>query len=81
MHQMVGPLPGPCRCGSSSAPSCPFFFIHYMNERYQAMLEQLQSLGLNPNSFVASVKDLQNENFMLKEACKKEHSEKEDLHE
>jgi len=45
------------------------------------MLEQLQSLGLNPNSFVASVKDLQNENFMLKEACKKEHSEKEDLHE
>ncbi|CAJ2650940.1 unnamed protein product [Trifolium pratense] len=55
--------------------------IRYLNERYQTMLEQLQSLGLNPNSFAASVKDLQNDNLMLKEACKKEHSEKEALHE
>lgn len=55
--------------------------IQYLNERYQSMLEQLQSLGLNPNSFAASVKDLQNENFLLKEDCKKEHSEKEALRE
>lgn len=55
--------------------------IQHLNERYQAMLEQLQSLGLNPNSFAASVRDLQNENFMLKETCKKEHSEKEALRE
>ncbi|KAK2371833.1 protein NETWORKED 1A [Trifolium repens] len=55
--------------------------IQYLNQRYQTMLEQLQSLGLNPNSFAASVKDLQNENLMLKEACKKEQSEKEALRE
>ncbi|XP_027193464.1 protein NETWORKED 1A-like [Cicer arietinum] len=55
--------------------------IQYLNERYQAMLEQLQSLGLNPNSFAASVKDLQNENLTLKEACKMEHSENEILRE
>ena len=24
---MVGPLPGPCECGSFSALGCPFFFI------------------------------------------------------
>jgi hypothetical protein len=24
---MVGPLPRPCICGSSSAPGCPFFFF------------------------------------------------------
>jgi len=24
IHQMVGPLPGPCVCGSFSAPGCPF---------------------------------------------------------
>lgn len=36
--------------------------IQYLNERYQAMLEQLQSLGLNPNSLAGSVKKLQDEN-------------------
>ena len=25
IHQMVGPLPGPCVCGSFSVPGCPFF--------------------------------------------------------
>ena len=30
IHQMVGPLPGPCVCGSFSAPGCPFY-IFYMN--------------------------------------------------
>ncbi|CAK8539177.1 unnamed protein product [Lathyrus sativus] len=53
--------------------------IQYLNERYQAMLEQLQSLGLNPNSLAASVKKLQNENSMLKEACQMEQGEKEAL--
>lgn len=53
--------------------------IQHLNERYQAMLEQLQSLGLNPKCFAASVKDLQNENSKLKEACKVECSEKEAL--
>ncbi|KAL5098636.1 hypothetical protein RYX36_002963 [Vicia faba] len=55
--------------------------IQYLNERYQAMLEQLQNLGLNPNSLAASVKKLQNENSKLKEACQMEQGEKEALRE
>ncbi|CAL5195212.1 unnamed protein product [Lathyrus oleraceus] len=55
--------------------------IQYLNERYQAMLEQLQSLGLNPNSLAGSVKKLQDENSMLKEACQMEQGEKEALRE
>lgn len=55
--------------------------IQHLNDRYQAMLEQLQSLGLNPTCFAASVKDLQNENSKLKEVCKVEHDEKEALRE
>ena len=30
--KMVGPLPGPCVCGSFSAPGCPFpFYIFNIN--------------------------------------------------
>ncbi|KAH1139919.1 hypothetical protein GLYMA_10G245400v4 [Glycine max] len=52
-----------------------------LNNRYQAILEELGSVGLNPKSFAASVKDLQKENTMIKEACKMERDEKEALHE
>ncbi|KAG2375496.1 Protein NETWORKED [Vigna angularis] len=55
--------------------------IQYLNNRYHAMLEQLQTLGLDPKGFAASVKDLQNENANLKEVCKVERNEKEALRE
>ncbi|KAK7253003.1 hypothetical protein RIF29_37366 [Crotalaria pallida] len=55
--------------------------IEDLNNRYQAMMEQLQTLGLNPKCFAASVKDLQNENSKLKEVCKMECNEKEALRE
>ncbi|KAG5070376.1 hypothetical protein JHK85_002753 [Glycine max] len=41
--------------------------IQLLNNKYHAMLEQLQTLGLDPKCFAASVKDLQNENSNLKE--------------
>ncbi|KHN34142.1 hypothetical protein glysoja_038631 [Glycine soja] len=55
--------------------------IQHLNNRYHAMLGQLQTLGLDPKCFAASVKDLQNENSNLKEVCKMERNEKEALHE
>ncbi|KAK7302004.1 hypothetical protein RJT34_12882 [Clitoria ternatea] len=55
--------------------------IQHLNDRYQAMLEQLQTLGLDPKYFAASVKDLQIENSKLKEVCKMERNEKEVLRE
>jgi chromosome segregation ATPase len=55
--------------------------IHGLNNRYRAILEDLESVGLNPKCFAASVMDLQNENSKLKEACKVERDEKEALRE
>ncbi|XP_027359698.1 protein NETWORKED 1A-like [Abrus precatorius] len=55
--------------------------IQHLNNKYQAMLEQLQTLGLNPKCFAASLKDLQNENSMAKELCKTERNEKDVLRE
>ncbi|KAK7293416.1 hypothetical protein RJT34_16281 [Clitoria ternatea] len=55
--------------------------IQYLNDRYQAMMEQLQTLGLDPKCFAASVRDLQIENSKLKEVCKIECNKKEVLHE
>ncbi|KAK4265593.1 hypothetical protein QN277_026623 [Acacia crassicarpa] len=55
--------------------------IQTLNQRYQAMLEQLETVGLDPECFVATVKDLQNENSELKDVCKMERLEKEVLYE
>ncbi|KAI4345678.1 hypothetical protein L6164_012778 [Bauhinia variegata] len=55
--------------------------IQGLSERYQAMLDRVESVGLSPDCFTASVKDLQNENLKLKEVCKIERDEKEALHE
>ncbi|KAG5122978.1 hypothetical protein AAZX31_11G007100 [Glycine max] len=55
--------------------------IQHLNNRYHAMLGQLQTLGLDPKCFAASVKDLQNENSNLKEVCKMERNAKEALRE
>ncbi|XP_057760694.1 protein NETWORKED 1A-like [Arachis stenosperma] len=52
-----------------------------LNSRHQALLEQLQTLGLNPVCFAESVKDLQGENSKLKELCQMERNEKEALRE
>ncbi|KAL5070053.1 hypothetical protein RYX36_020940 [Vicia faba] len=55
--------------------------IHGLNNRYRAILEDLESVGLNPKCFAASVMDLQKENLKLKEVCKVEQDEKEALRE
>ncbi|KAI4317882.1 hypothetical protein L6164_025713 [Bauhinia variegata] len=55
--------------------------IQGLSKRYQAMLEQVESVGLSPECFATSVKDLQNENSKLKEVCKIERDEKEALRE
>jgi chromosome segregation ATPase len=52
-----------------------------LNGRYQAIMEQLESVGLNPECLESYVKDLQDENSKLKEICKKERDEREALHE
>lgn len=55
--------------------------IKGLNNRYQDILEDLESVGLNPKCFAASVMDLQKENSKLKEVCKVEQDEKEALRE
>ncbi|XP_020237700.1 protein NETWORKED 1A [Cajanus cajan] len=55
--------------------------IQGLNNRYQAILEELGSVGLNPKSFAEFVNDLQKENIVLKEACKMEQDENEALRE
>lgn len=52
-----------------------------LNGRYQAIMEQVEAVGLNPECIEPYVKDLQDENSKLKEACKMERDEREALHE
>jgi hypothetical protein len=40
IHQMVGPLLGPCVCGSFSAPGCPFYYfckVSIMSQDYYSV--------------------------------------------
>ncbi|KAJ7979995.1 protein NETWORKED 1A-like [Quillaja saponaria] len=53
--------------------------IQVLNKSYQAILEQIESVGLNPECFMSSVKDLQDDNSKLKETWKIERDEKEAL--
>ena len=53
--------------------------IQGLTKRYQNILEQAEAVGLNPECFAASVKELQSENLKLKEAYKMEQVEKEAL--
>lgn len=55
--------------------------IEGLNRRYQALIEQVCSVGLDPECLNSSVRDLQDENSKLKEVCKKDRDEKEDLYE
>ncbi|KAG8658681.1 hypothetical protein MANES_03G174800v8 [Manihot esculenta] len=55
--------------------------IKCLNRRYQDLIEQLCSVGLDPKSLNSEVKDLQDENLKLKEVCEKDRDEKEALYE
>ncbi|PQP98109.1 protein NETWORKED 1A-like [Prunus yedoensis var. nudiflora] len=55
--------------------------IKGLNRRYQAMVEQVESAGLNPECFESSVKDLQNEKAKLKDICTRDREERELLYE
>lgn len=55
--------------------------IKDLNRKYQAMMVQVESVGLNPECLVSSVKDLQDENSKLKEICVRDRDEKEVLYE
>ncbi|KAL5785609.1 hypothetical protein ACOSQ2_008001 [Xanthoceras sorbifolium] len=50
-----------------------------LNRRYQALVEQVLSVGLKPESLESSVKVLQDENLKLNEVCKKHSDEREVL--
>ncbi|CAN1279989.1 Protein NETWORKED 1A [Linum perenne] len=54
--------------------------IDALNRRYQSLMEQVWSVGLNPDCLGSSVKQLQDENLRLKEVCEKETGESEVLH-
>lgn len=55
--------------------------IEVLSKEYQALIEQLRSLGFNPASLESSVKELQNKNSKLKEDCFRHEGEKEVFHE
>ncbi|KAH8500311.1 hypothetical protein H0E87_015533 [Populus deltoides] len=55
--------------------------IEGLSTRYWVLMEQVDSVGLNPECLGSSVKNLQDENLKLKEVCKKDTEEKEVLHE
>ncbi|KAK2980635.1 hypothetical protein RJ640_011443 [Escallonia rubra] len=50
-----------------------------LNRSYQALVEQVKLVGLDPESFGSSVKGLQDENLRLRQICEKERDEKEVL--
>ncbi|KAG7992006.1 hypothetical protein I3843_02G106700 [Carya illinoinensis] len=54
--------------------------IKGLKGRYQAIMEQVEAVGLNPEFLESQVEDLRNENTMLKEVCKRERDEREALH-
>ncbi|RVX21670.1 Protein NETWORKED 1A [Vitis vinifera] len=53
--------------------------IKGLNRRYQALMKQVESVGLNPECLGSSLRELQDENLKLKEFCKKDKDEKEAL--
>ncbi|KAM0985266.1 hypothetical protein ACFX2C_012556 [Malus domestica] len=55
--------------------------IKGLNRRYQAMVKQVESAGLNPECFESSVKDLQNEKSKLEDICTRGKEERELLYE
>ncbi|KAL5542005.1 hypothetical protein UlMin_009715 [Ulmus minor] len=51
-----------------------------LKSRYQAIMEQVDSVGLDPECLETSVKDLQDWNSKLTEICRKDREEKEVLY-
>ncbi|CAL5404372.1 unnamed protein product [Camellia sinensis] len=49
------------------------------NKRYQALMEHVESVGLNPKCIASSVRDLQDENTKLRQICKEDRDDKEAL--
>ncbi|XVE65963.1 hypothetical protein DITRI_Ditri08aG0043400 [Diplodiscus trichospermus] len=54
--------------------------IKVLSHAYQALIQQLLSVGLNPECLEPSVKELQDENSKLKEECSKHRGETEILY-
>ncbi|CAN0898178.1 Protein NETWORKED 1D [Linum grandiflorum] len=50
--------------------------LNGISKNHQTVIEQLESVGLHPESLSSSVKDMQNDNAKLKEACESTKSEK-----
>ncbi|XP_024197515.1 protein NETWORKED 1A [Rosa chinensis] len=55
--------------------------IKGLNGRYQAIVEQVESVGLTPECFGSSVKDLQNEKSRLEDICTRDREDREHLYE
>lgn len=55
--------------------------IEVLSSAYQALIQQLSSVGLNPECLELSVKELRDENLKLKEQCGKQKGETEVLYE
>ncbi|KAF5941576.1 hypothetical protein HYC85_019218 [Camellia sinensis] len=53
--------------------------IKDLNKRYQALMEQVESVGLNPECIASSVRYLQDENPKLRQICKEDRDDKEAL--
>ncbi|KAF5941642.1 hypothetical protein HYC85_019284 [Camellia sinensis] len=53
--------------------------IKDLNKGYQALMEQVELVGLNPECIASSVKDLQDENTKLRQICKEDRDDKEAL--
>uniref|UniRef100_A0A6N2MRS2 NAB domain-containing protein n=2 Tax=Salix viminalis TaxID=40686 RepID=A0A6N2MRS2_SALVM len=50
--------------------------LNDLNQKHQAIVGQVESVGFSPESFGLSVKDLQNANIKLKEVSEQDRSEK-----
>ncbi|KAI3449673.1 hypothetical protein Pfo_006338 [Paulownia fortunei] len=50
--------------------------LNDLNKKHLSILDQVHAVGLNPESFGSSVKELQDENSRLKETCHRESSDK-----
>ncbi|XP_022859181.1 protein NETWORKED 1D-like isoform X1 [Olea europaea var. sylvestris] len=50
--------------------------LNDLNKRHLSFLEKVDAIGLNPESLELSVKELQDQNFNLKETCNRERSDK-----
>ncbi|MBA0645462.1 hypothetical protein Goklo_013563 [Gossypium klotzschianum] len=53
--------------------------LNAFSKRHQDMTGHLESVGLNPETFASTMKELQDENTELKYACERDRNEKVDL--